>query len=298
MLRFFLLVGALWFSLAGSLAVAEAKPRIAIWNPETSTSSSRFKIDLDWLNQVAQWLAESGADTSRLSIDQLQDAEEFSAAKFDGLMLPGDAFPRRATLALQKFSADGGLLISLGAGPVPFLAGIEKYPDGVWMPSPVTPDKGWETSEIYGKVLGLAYNDVPARRDDGTRHEATPLFKKYLPPLFDVPLVEKKLPSRWLVPRPGAEIFPLMRSYRADGSDSVPQLFIVRNKTPEGTRMGIVAISDFFTRNSPTSPQFAPQTVIALAKIAADLKNGLLPLSPEQKMDLRDDETEPLPIEK
>ena len=185
-------------------------------------------------------------------------------------------------------------LISLGAGPVPFLIAIEKPPGGTWTPSPVAPDKAWETSDIYNKVLGLVYNDVPTRRDDGVLHEATPLFKKYLTAPPEAPVIQQPLPSRWLVPRLGAELYPLMRSRRADGLDTVPQIFIVQNKTPDATQTGIVAISDFFTKNSP----IAQQTVLALAKIAADLKSGALQLSPEDKMELRDDQPDQLPAER
>ncbi len=59
MLRFLLLI----LALALLFNIAEAKPRVAIWNPETGTTSSRFKIDLDWLNQVTNWLAEDGVET-------------------------------------------------------------------------------------------------------------------------------------------------------------------------------------------------------------------------------------------
>ncbi len=233
---------------------------------------------------------------SRLTAEQIEDSEQFSAKKFDALMLPGDAFPRHTTQSLQRFAAEGGILISLGAGPVPFLIAIEKPPGGTWTPSPVAPDKAWETSDIYNKVFGLVYNDVPARRDDGVRHEATPLFKKYLTAPPDAPVIQQPLPSRWLVPRLGAELYPLIRSRRADGLDTVPQLFIVQNKTPDATQTGIVAISDFFTK--ATTGPLAKQTVVALAKIAADLKSGALQLSPEDKMELRDDEPDQLPAER
>src|SRR5688572_4976372 len=104
---------------------AHAKPRVAVWNPEHGTTSSRFNIDLEWLDQVAKWLKESDVETTRLTTEQIEDAEQFSAMKFDALMLPGDAFPRRNTQALQQFAEQGGILISLGAGPVPFLTAIE-----------------------------------------------------------------------------------------------------------------------------------------------------------------------------
>jgi putative intracellular protease/amidase len=268
---------------------AQAKPRVALWNPEQGTTSSRFQIDLDWLNQIAGWLAESDVETTRLTAEQIEDTEQFSAGKFDALMLPGDAFPRRNTQALQQFAADGGILISLGAGPVPFLTAIENQ-GGTWTPSPVTPDKAWETSDIYHKVLGLVYNDVPARRADGVRHETTPLFRKYLPDQANLPAIEKKLPSRWLMPRMGATLYPLMRSKRADNLDTVPQLFVVQNKTPDATQTGLIAVSDVFTRahEKEVWPQ-AKATVVALARIAEDLRKDTLVLTPDDQIVLHDE---------
>lgn len=276
----FLLFFALCFS-------AQAKPRVAVWNPEQGTMSSRFKLDLQWLEQISKWLKESDVETARLTTEQIEDAEQFSSLKFDALMLPGDAFPRRNTQALQQFAEQGGILISLGAGPVPFLTAIENQ-GGAWTPSPVAPDKAWETSDIYTKVLGLVYNDVPARRDEGVRHEATPLFKKYLPENVVVPVMEKKLPSRWLVPRLGTTLYPLIRSKRADNLDTVPQLFVVQNKSADVTQIGLVAISDVVTRSNENWLQ-TKETVVALAKIAADLRSGALLLTPDDQIVLMDE---------
>jgi hypothetical protein len=285
-------------AVAFSIADAGAAPRVAVWNPETGTTSSRFKIDRDWLNRVAVWLTGGGVQVSRLSAEQIEDTEQFSAQKFDALFLPGDTFPRRDTNAMQRFAADGGILVSLGAGPVPFLTAIENPTGITWTPSPVAPDKAWETSDIYGKVLGLVYDDVPARRDDGMRHEATPLFKKHLT-APEAPLITRPLPSRWLVPRLGAELYPLIRSRRADGRDTVPQLFIVRNQADGHLLTGIVVVYDLFTRqeNKETWP-LARQTVTALARIAADLKSGALRLAPEDKIVLHDDEPGQRPVKR
>src|SRR5688500_2361632 len=76
--------------LLSPVCAAEAKPRaavprVAVWNPEQGTMSSRFQIDLEWLNQVASWLVEDGIETSRLTMEQIEDAEQFSAMKFDAL---------------------------------------------------------------------------------------------------------------------------------------------------------------------------------------------------------------------
>ena len=283
------------------LLPVQAKPRIAVWNPEQGTTSSRFQIDLEWLHQVASWLAEADCETTRLTTEQIDDAEQFSSAKFDALMLPGDAFPRRNTQALQRFAAEGGILISLGAGPVPFLTAIENQ-GGTWTPSPVTPDRAWETSDIYHKVLGLVYNDVPIRRDDGVHHEATPLFKKYLPENAMVPIIEKPLPSRWLLPRLGTTLYPLMGSKRADGSNTVPQLFIVQSPVQNqasGTTtddnaakmvVGLVAISDVFTRRRENGVwPLAKETLLALARIAGDLRKGALVLTPAEQIVLIDE---------
>lgn len=284
-LRFYLLF--LLFALL--IGGANAKSRVAIWDPETGTTSSRFKIDLDWLNHVEKWLREGGVETARLTADQIENPVDFSATNFAAIILPGDAFPRRNTTALQRFALEGGILISLGAGPVPFLTAIENDGTG-WRPAPVAPDRAWETSDIYDKVLGLIYNDVPARREDGVHHEATALFKKYLTAPPEAPVLQQKLPSRWLVPRPGTELYPLIRSRRADGHDTVPQLFIVRNKTPEGTKTGFVAVSDVFTqtKNAQVWP-LIQETVVALAKIAVDLRNNVLPLTPHDKIVLLDE---------
>jgi hypothetical protein len=172
---------------------------------------------------------------------------------------------------------------------VPFLTAIENQ-GGTWTPSPVTPDRAWETSDIYNKVLGLVYNDVPARRADGVRHEVTPLFKKYLPDQGNLPVIEEKLPSRWLMPRMGTTLYPLIRSKRADNLDTVPQLFVVQNKTPDSMQTGLVAVSDVFTRahEKEVWPQ-TKATVVALARIAEDLRKGALTLTPDDQIVLRDE---------
>lgn len=286
---FFWLLGLCAAFSSISSAWADA-PRVAVWNPQQGTTSSRFKIDLEWLNEVTRWLDEAGVQTTRLTTEAIDDEALFSAQKFDAAFFPGDAFPRRNTKSLQRFADEGGVLVALGAGPVPFLNAINAAPDGTWGPSPTAPNFAWETSDIYGKSLGLVYDDVAARRSEGIQHEATALFKKYLPVEATLPPIAQRLPSRWLLPRMGADIYPLIRSKRADGLDTVPQLFMVKNEK----RYGIVAISDTFTKASnPPAWALTKPTIVALAKIATDLKSGVLILTPEDKITLRDDEPAP-----
>lgn len=273
------------FLMFSALApVYAATPSVAVWNPEKGTSETRFKIDLDYLDRVSQWLMDAGFEVARVTAEQINNENSFSAQKFDALMLPGDTFPRMNTQALQKYSDEGGVLVALGAGKVPFNIAIEKEADGRWTMSPKTPTFAWQSSDIYFKSLGMRYIYNPGKHDQGVINSATPLLKKYLP---NAPDINQRLLSFWVVPidvggKP-TEYYPLVRSCRYDGADVVPQLFI----TKCGRRLGIIAVNELFTHelNAKLWP-LARETVVALARIAADLRSGTLSLSSEMKIDL------------
>ncbi len=133
--RFFALVALSCALFLAPTSPAHAAPRVAVWNPEAGTKEGRFKLDLEHLSQVTQWLKDAGIGAERVTAE-INDTTQ----KFDALMLPGDNFPRLSTTALQKFAQDGGVLISLGEnGRVPFLVGIEKKPDNTWTMAPRSP---------------------------------------------------------------------------------------------------------------------------------------------------------------
>ncbi len=269
-------------------------PRVAVWDPVFGTSEGRFKIDPKSLDQVAAWLQKGGAQVSRVSTDELGDAAKFSAARFDALFLPGDSFPRAATAALQKFAAEGGVLVGLNAR-VPFNVAIAPETDGKsWTMSPKTPTFAWQSGDINFKSLGLRYIYNPAKHDQGVKNLATPLLKKYLP---DAPDILEKLPSGWIVPTDVDGVkttyYPLVRSLRVDGADTTPQLYLTQN----GKRLGIISSNPWYTLG--TDPQrwpLAEKTVVALAQIANDYRDGKLKLTPADAIDLPENQAPPEPM--
>ena len=273
-------------------AQAQDAPRIAVWNPEFGTKETRFKIDADVLNTVSKWLEEGGAQVARVTANQIADPAQFSSDRFDAIFLPGDSFPLSDAKALQNFTAQGGVLVALN-GRVPFLNAIAPE-NNSWVLTPKDPKFAWQKGDVYYDALGLKYVYNSAKHNLGLRNTATPLLKKYLP---NAPDITEKLESNWIVPSRlnGAEteIYPLVRSQRGDGLDTTPQLYITKN----GKRTGIIASNDFYTAN--TRPELWPlarETVVALAKIAADLKDGALKLDPATKISLPENQAPPEPL--
>ena len=256
---------------------AAAQPRIAVWDPVKSTTEPRLKIDPAGAARIAGWLTDSGARAQLLTAEQIADASVFSAARFDGLVIEGSAFPAIGLSAIKTFAADGGVLMSFGAD-VPLLITIKAGEDGQWNLSPAEPKFAWQTTELLS-LLGLRDVYEPERFDQGVWHPATPLLKKYLPEALDL---RGKLPSRWVVPKSepseAGQIFPLLRSERRDIAAVPPQMYVVRR----GPCMAIVSVNPMFTSDSqPKVWPIARQTVGALARLAMDLRGGTVDLKPE-----------------
>ena len=253
--------------LIASMALA-GEPRVAVWNPEQGTREFRFKLDLAQLAAAAATL-----QAQRLTTEQLDGL----AAKCDVLVLPGDSVPKAGLAALQKFTDEGGVLVAL-AGRIPFLVAIEKGQDGGWTMAPKEPTFAWQTEALLGH-LGLHYVYNVGMHDQGVRHTATPLLKKYLPDATEPG--SRKLTSNFLVPN-GGEIYPLIRSQRIDGADVTPQLYVVQN----GKRRAIIATLDPYLKE--------PKTLAAVVRLAKDLRDGTLKLTPEMQVKLAQTPPEPL----
>jgi len=281
--------------LLSACAYADA-PRVAVWDPGAPATGGRFSLDLDALNRVAQTLQKGGVSVTRIGGEGLSDPTQVSARKFDALFLPGDAFPRAATKTLRAFARNGGVLVALN-GRVPFNVAIAKDGEGgSWTMNPKEPKFAWQSSDISTGALGLSYIYNPAKHEQGVHHFPTPLLLRYLP---QAPKVEERLPSNWIVPAVGADgkplsrVFPLFRSTRLDGVDTTPQLYISQSAT--GT--GIIASNPIFTfgGDEKTWP-LAGETLVALAKMAADLHSGKLKLDSSQAIALDANQPPPEPL--
>ncbi|HVF09427.1 MAG TPA: hypothetical protein VNA16_01415, partial [Abditibacteriaceae bacterium] len=169
---------------------------------------------------------------------------------------------------------------------------------------PKEPRFAWQINDILSH-FGLKYIFDPARHDQGVRHTAMPLLKKYLP---NAPAIKRRLAGMWVVPfkvggGPG-ESYPLVRSQRLDGMDVPPQLFVVRN----AMRTAIVSFSPLFTGGdivgagvglTAEDAKLWPlerETVVALARLAGDLRRGKVHLTPEMKVEVRADLPPPEPL--
>lgn len=248
-------------------------PRIAIWNPFFGSDTDKFQLEPEYLNEVAAWLEEDGATVERPRIDQLGDTDYLSPQKFDAVFFMGEAFPRSATTALQKFAEAGGVLVALGAKE-PFRIAIAPEANGLWTVNPKTPEGAWQSDAIYFSALGLQFLDPMPKKTGTVKNSVTPLFQKYLPET--APVLSDNLPTSAIIPVELngvlTQFYPLIAASRADVT---PQLFIARN----GKRTAIISTNEFYTRATDAEKwPLAQETVVALARIAADLKNGKLKL--------------------
>lgn len=280
-------VAATVLSAAG-VCVAAA-PRVAVWDPKVGTHESRFKIDSAFHDQASAWLSEGGCAVTRLTAAQMGDPAVLRAESFDACVSAGDAVPRQAMPALLSFAEQGGVLVALDAR-IPFTVAIEPDKDGWWTMSPKEPKFAWQTDVVLGAVGGR-YVYSPGMHDLGMNHTVTPLLKRYLPEAPDI--LKTKLTSNFIFPSGGGVYYPLLRSRRYDGKDTTPQLWVMRN----GKRTAIVSVSSRYTGASDTNLwAHSRATVVALARLAKDLHDGALALTPDMAIDFSEKIGPPAPL--
>jgi len=278
--------------LASQSSVQAQEPRVAVWNPEKGTNESRFSLNLKSADQAAAWLKESGCQVERLTAEQIADANAFNADKFDALMLQGDGFPKADLPAIKSFAAKGGVLVSLGA-KIPFLIAMEKEKDGFWTMAPKTPAFAWQSVEVLG-LYGMRYVYNETMQDKGVEHNPTSLLEKYLPAARPI---KGNVRGWWIIPTEtgGAKglVYPLVRSKRADGVDTTPQIFIAKS----GSKHAIFCLNEWYADGSkPALWPCSKELVLAFAKIAKDLKSGSLDLSKEAAVEIGENTPPPQPM--
>ncbi len=290
--RFLTLAFLLAFPALSCLA-QDKTPRVAVFDPVKGTTESRFKLDLPYLNEVAESLQKAGITVARVTTAQIDDEAAFSAKNFDVLMMPGDAFPKQNATALQQFADGGGVIVALAA-QVPFLVATAPQADGTWTMEPKAPNFAWQNGAILN-YLGAKFVYNPAMHDAGVKHTPTALLKKYLP---EAPTINRKLTSRFVVPFESGggrigEFYPLLRSQRVDGADVTPQIYVMKN----GKRIAIVVSNEFFTKNSePELWPLASKTIVALVRLAKDLRANPALLTSDLKIALSQDVSLPEPL--
>ncbi len=270
-----------------------AQTRVAVWDPQKGTSEIRFRLDPAAHDRVAGWLETDGITVSRVTAEQVADPVAFSASQYDVFVLAGEAVPRDTFANLKKFTEDGGVVVAFDA-TVPFLIGIAKEPDGSWTMSPKTPTFAWQTNELLAH-FGLVYHYDTTRHNLGFHHRITPLFKKYLPGVADIE--DHRLPSLWVAQhkdeKQRGKIYPLIRSLRIDGKDAPPQIYLAER---DGRR-AIICIGRVFTEgNNPQLWSAARETVVAMARLAGDLKSGKVTPGAEDEIQLPVDMAGPPPL--
>jgi hypothetical protein len=284
MRRIFVLLSSLLCLLFSS---AEAS-QVAVWNPEKAQKGNRFKIDLTMPGEVVSLLEKNQIQAQALTTAQLNDPAVFSSGKFDALIMEGTYIPKPALEAIEKFSDDGGVIILLSS-VVPFVSQVEPGDDGLWDVTPKGPGYAWQRPEIL-RYFGLRFDYVPEKHDLGVEHVPTPLWLKYQP---KATTLSAKLTSSWVTPEGDAAFYSLMHSLRVDHEDATPSLYVMK----KGTRTTIVSTSPIFTRKA--DPKLWPDsdgTVVGLAKLAIDLKQGKVTLSDDMKVAIRRDMDPPEPL--
>ncbi|MBI4976538.1 MAG: hypothetical protein HZC28_03605 [Spirochaetes bacterium] len=264
--------------------------RIAVWDPQSLSRETRFRLDLKALDTAAAWLRDAGIETDRLTADQVNDASVFSAKYYDAFMLIGEAFPRANIPAYKRFSDEGGILVSLGA-KLPFIIAIEPEKDGGWALSPKEPKFAWQTGDILAH-FNMKYVYKPEMHDKGVEHTMMPLLKRYLPDAADI---KGTLRGWWIIPYRNNDgecaYYPLIRSRRIDGADVTPQMFIART----GRKTALFSLNEWYADGSnPSVWPYAKETVVAFARIAGDLRSGTLTLDDSMRVPV-EEKIPPLP---
>ncbi|MBC8035188.1 MAG: S-layer homology domain-containing protein [Chitinophagaceae bacterium] len=264
-------------------------PKLAVWNPEGGnvTGESRFKLDLAFKDRVVRWLQDAGMNVTQLSYVQINNPEIFSADKFDAIVYANSgAFPYDNITSLLAFADAGGVILGLDTAMVPFHIGLAPE-NGGWHYYRKTPSFAWETNALKNE-LGVMYTYNPSLQDLGLKQEPSDLLKAYLP---EANTVSKKFTDRWVYPYGGGIFYPLIRSVRGDGKDTTPMMYAVK----KGNRTSIFANSGIFTNNADTSLwTLSEKTVVAMAMLAVDLRNGRTVLTDDMKINLADTPPEPL----
>ena len=272
------------FALGLETGVAFAQgvsPRVAIWSPEHITRGGAFGVNPAVCAAAEDALHKAGITVTQVTAADFSDPTKFSGSLFDVLMMDGNVIPADAKSALERFADAGGVIVGLNA-QTPFFLGIAQNDQGDWQLSPPKPDYAWERRDFMS-YLGLKADYPPGENDLGVQHEPTNLLLKYIP---GCATVHGTLASRWIRPDAQAEFYPLLRSHRPDYQDALPSLYIVKN----GKRFSIISTTDILTAG--TDPSLWPNsaaTVVALARLALDLRQGSVVLTPDMKMDIQSD---------
>lgn len=239
-------------------------PKVAVFDPERSTTSSRFVIDKPELDRVASVLAAGGVDVARLTATQIADGA-LRVDRFDAFAMQGNAVPTVAIDPIVQFTSAGGVLI-LTAAEGPLETKIAQKDDKTWRLDPEQPKFAWQTTRLH-QHFGVKFLWPMTMAYSGVRHEPVPPLTEHLP--SSQPKMRNLL-NRWFV-ADGGRIIPLIRSTTADGADYTPQIWIAEK---EGAR-AIIAASTVWT--GELMPDFWPHgdaTLVALAHVAADLRHG------------------------
>ncbi|NJL31368.1 MAG: hypothetical protein HC898_06905 [Phycisphaerales bacterium] len=267
-----------------------------MWDPQFGTSEGRFSIRFDLHNNAAHWLGQAGMKVERVTTEQVADAEAFSARKFDVFVHQGDIIPLQNLEALKRFADEGGVIVVLAA-KIPWLMGVEPSGTGanrVWRLSPANPRFAWETRELQHH-FGFQYVYAPGQHDQGRHHQATALLTKYLTAAPVLPA--QVLEHRWVVPRKSDHgtgvIYPLIQSHRLDDRETMPQMWVAQL----GKRHAVISGSDIFTGNSKSElwPS-SRETVVALVRLAGDLRHGRSPLAEAERSAISESTPPPDPL--
>jgi hypothetical protein len=279
--------------LAATLVTAaDNAPRIAVWDPGAAVETPRISIDTAWLDRIATWIGEAGLPTARLDSAAIASSGGIDPATWPVLVLPGDVVPRADIAALSAYADHGGILLGLSAR-VPFNNAIAPGGKEAWRLDPEQPKFAWET-RLPRESLGIRYIYNPDLHDQGICHEATALFKRYLP---EATIVRRRLPHAWLCRLPEADgpatrFIPLIDSTREDGASVVPAIYVA----VFGRRTSIMCTQSGWTGRE-RAPWWPHQraTVQALARFALDLAQGRIDLTGEPTVALVADPAPPAP---
>lgn len=205
--------------------------RVALWNPAQGSRDPSLNLDPERLARVQGWLQAAGAPVTSLRADQLADAAQLSPGRFDVLVTPGAPLPLAAWENVRAFARGGGWLLALqNENAPPWSIALVPDVNGLWRALPSSSPR----ASLAQSELGLRFSDYSDQ--NGTySHRAAPLLSRFWPrdktSPAPKPLPEFFAPSPRLQAEEGAQITPLVRSFRvANGvpSEGTPQIFVVQ----------------------------------------------------------------------